>query len=504
MLLASLIIALSSIQLQAEAAPTRRNAGMVTLPLKRHHRARDGIHPQVLHQLHMNRGSQRLARMTGRRLPSPEELAERLRKRVEAVGGSVEELAKRFNRSGVPHNGKRFNRHGVPKPGKRNPAEIDVIQPIQGSAADMAASPSPGTGIGGPAAEGAASVGDLAVAITPTANNSLGLDIELNDVGYSATLQLGTPPRDFLLLMDSGSADFWVGSETCQADPGPGDCGNHQFLGPLNSSTFQDSGTPWNIQYGLGSASGTIVKDNLVLAGLSLPGHVFGVASQESVQFSDPSTPFDGILGLAKSTISEQQTLTPIEAMKANGLVQSAITSYKISRLADGLNDGEITFGALDESKFDPNTLQVINNVNKRGFWEAPMPSITVNGKDIGLKGRTAILDTGTTLIIAPTADAVAVHRAIPGAASDGQGGFTVPCNIKTSLALKFGNRVFTIDPRDLAVAQISRGSNTCVSGISSGKIGTATEWLVGDVFLKNAYFSHDVDTDTISLAKLV
>jgi len=452
----------------------------------------------------MNRGSRRLARMTGRDLPSPEELAARLRKRVESVGGSVEELAKRFNRYGVPHNQKRFNRHGIPKPGKRNPAEINVIQPVQAAGGDIVAAPSNGTGIGGPAAEAAAIAGDLAIANTPTANNSIGLDIEFNDVGYSATLQLGTPPRDFLLLMDSGSADFWVGSETCQADPGPGDCGNHQFLGPQSSSTFEDSSSPWNIQYGLGAVSGTVVKDNLVLAGLSLPGHIFGVASQESVEFSDPSTPFDGILGLAKSTISEQQTLTPIESLKANGLVQSAITSYKISRLADNLNDGEITFGALDESKFDPNTLQVIPNANKQGFWEASMPSITVNGKDIGLKRRSAILDTGTTLIIAPTRDAVAVHQAIPGSASDGQGGFTVPCNTNASVALKFGNRVFTIDPRDIAFAQISRGSNTCVSGIASGTIGTATQWLVGDVFLKNAYFSHNVDTDTISLAKLV
>lgn len=32
------------------------------------------------------------------------------------------------------------------------------------------------------------------------------------------TVQIGTPPRDFLLLMDSGSADMWVGSEDCASD----------------------------------------------------------------------------------------------------------------------------------------------------------------------------------------------------------------------------------------------------------------------------------------------
>ena len=44
-----------------------------------------------------------------------------------------------------------------------------------------------------------------------------------NDVGYIATVQLGTPPQDFKILMDSGSADFWVGGEQCQSQGG-GDC----------------------------------------------------------------------------------------------------------------------------------------------------------------------------------------------------------------------------------------------------------------------------------------
>ena len=35
-------------------------------------------------------------------------------------------------------------------------------------------------------------------------------------------MQIGTPPRDFLILMDSGSADFWVGAENCQSDAGGG------------------------------------------------------------------------------------------------------------------------------------------------------------------------------------------------------------------------------------------------------------------------------------------
>jgi hypothetical protein len=63
----------------------------------------------------------------------------------------------------------------------------------------------------------------LTIANTPTTANSLGLDIQANDVGYIATVQMGTPPRDFKLLMDSGSGDLWVGGERCKSQNGS-DC----------------------------------------------------------------------------------------------------------------------------------------------------------------------------------------------------------------------------------------------------------------------------------------
>jgi hypothetical protein len=55
------------------------------------------------------------------------------------------------------------------------------------------------------------------------------------------------------------------------------------------------------VKYGTGQVSGTIVKDDIVVAGLSLKAHTFGVATVESVEFSANSVPFDGLMGLAQS-----------------------------------------------------------------------------------------------------------------------------------------------------------------------------------------------------------
>lgn len=180
-------------------------------------------------------------------------------------------------------------------------------------------------------------------------------------------------------------------------------------------------------------------------------------------------------------TLSEQQTPTPVESLASAGLITDAITSFKISRLSDEKNDGEVTFGGLDPAKFDAATLTTFANVNTQGFWEGAVSSFTVNGQDAGLQGRTAILDTGTTLIVAPPSDAAAIHALIPGSASDGQGGFTIPCTTTASVALTFSGQAFDINPQDLLFSPVDPNNlqGDCVSGISSGQIGAATEWLV-------------------------
>lgn len=444
-----------------------------TLPLRRVEQ-RSNVHPQILMQRRINHGIRQLAKMSGAKAPSAEILEKRLEERALSVGfpTAIHRRHNRIDDPGEVQLEKRFNRAGVSKfRPKRQEESVTDANP-------------------------------------PSAPNSLGLDIEGSDVAYLATVQIGTPPQDFLILMDSGSADFWVGSETCKTQGTNRGCGNHKFLGPQSSSSFAETQNTFDTAYGTGEVSGPVVTDNVEIAGLSLPNHTFGVANVETEDFSSNQIPFDGLMGLAQSSLSTQQTPTPIESLASAGLVPAAIVSYKLSRLADvqnNGNDGEITFGALDSSKFDSSTLVTVPNVNTQGFWEASLDSISVNGADLGLNGRTTILDTGTTLMIIPSADAAAIHQSIPGAQSDGQGGFIVPCNTNASVALTYDGQLFAIDPRDLAVQSLDPEGSNCASGIASGDVSSnQTEWLVGDTFLKNVYFSTDVSANTISLAKLV
>ena len=82
--------------------------------------------------------------------------------------------------------------------------------------------------------------------------------------------------------------------------------------------------------------------------------------------------------------------------------------------------------------------------------------------------------------MLLPQSDAVLIHQNIPGAQSDGQGGFVVPCNANASVALTYGGQLFTIDPQDLVRQAVSDNEGYCVSGISTNtEVATGSQWLV-------------------------
>ncbi|KAJ6570184.1 aspartic peptidase domain-containing protein, partial [Mycena vulgaris] len=321
-----------------------------------------------------------------------------------------------------------------------------------------------------------------------------------------ATVLLGTPLRPFRLLVDSGSADMFVGGEGCQSDEG-GDCGHHKFLGKKSSSSFRDTGKPWNITYGSGDVYGSLVTDHVGFAGLTLQNHTFGVARTESAQFTPNDIPLDGILGCAKTSLSIQGTPTLVDSLRLAGLITRSIISYKIPRQSDGKNDGEITLGGMDPSKYDASSLVIVKNINTGGFWEANLDTVKVNGKDVGLVGRSCVFDTGTTLFIAPKQDVDVIHKSIPGAKFDNYSNmWTVPCNTAASVSLVFGGKPFRIQPGDLAFLPVDPQNTTgaCTSAIAVGGVSEGpTHWLVGDTFLKNVYLSTNEDTDEISVARL-
>lgn len=191
--------------------------------------------------------------------------------------------------------------------------------------------------------------------------------------------------------------------------------------------------------------------------------------------------------------------------MRKGGLLQNAIVSYKLPRLSDQRNDGEITFGGLDPAKYVAGSLVAFANVNTKGYWEGAMGAIKINGKDLGLVSSTGVLDTGTvsdclpiygqdridsgfavqTLLVGPTADVKAIHGAIPGSKSTNGVDWTIPCTTTSVLSLNFGGQDWPIDARDLVFLPVDPNNpkGDCISAISgTAPFGGNTEWLVSPI----------------------
>ncbi|KAJ7220032.1 acid protease [Mycena pura] len=449
---ALLAVLLALFSFSVDARPTKaRRSGLLTLPL-RHVQRNNGVHVELRHQQQINRATRLAARADGLVGPSDEQLRANLERRAAY-------LSKRYN------------------------------VPTEGSGSSTT---EPDTDIATLTVED----DETSPALAPFSSV---VSIDGADTSYVATVGMGTPSRDFAIILDSGSGDFWVQSDDeCTSDNGGG-CGNHSFLGAASSSTFVNTKKPWSITYGSGSAAGEIVNDTIVLGGVLLDNHTFGIAHEISSSFSRDAVA-DGLMGLGKAGLSNQGVPTPVQVLRNRGVIPAAITSYRLPRLLDHTNNGEVTFGGVDETKFDPSTAVTIDSTSN-GFWLTALGGVSVNGGDVSINSTVALMDTGTSLLIAPAADAAAIHAKIPGAILQDSGSYTIPCDTTASVSLKFGGKQFEINPKDLLFASSGRTTGACTSGIGSFD---DTKFLVGDTFLKNVYFSTNADDNTIMLAKAI
>ncbi|KAJ7242790.1 aspartic peptidase domain-containing protein [Mycena haematopus] len=451
-LLAAVTLTLSSV----DARPVKRARGsasrMITLPLRRM-QGDTSLPVELRHQQQMNRAERLIARAAGLPGPSGAQLMANLEKRASFLSS----------------------------PTKRFSVSPDYVLPSENVISCLA-------------------VNDDSNDPPVLAQNSSQVVPDGADTQFLTTVQLGTPPRDFVVILDSGSSDFWVGTDDCTAQNGGGGCGNHTFLSAANSQSFVDTGNQWSVTYGSGAASGDLITDTLILGGMVLGNHTFGVANSLSSEFTRDGA-VDGLMGLGGKGLSNQGVPTPVQALKNTGFIDAAITSYRLPRLLDDTNNGEITFGGLDDTKFDPTTLVTVNNTGD-GFWQAPLDGVSVNGADVaGIVSTLGLMDTGTTVLSVPAKEAAAIHAQIPGAIRQSSGQYTVPCNTTASVALKFGGKSFPINPKDLPFASFGKTSGDCTSGIGSASGST---FLVGDTFLKSVYFSTNVDDNTITLAQAI
>ena len=163
----------------------------------------------------------------------------------------------------------------------------------------------------------------------------------------------------------------------------------------------------------------------------------------------------------------------------------------------------ELLLGGADQSLYTGSFTYA--PVTTQGYWQVTLGSVNVNSTAISSSRNVqSIIDTGTTLILAPYKQVQALYAAIPGSknayATVGNGFYTFPCSSTPTVSLNYSGRSFNIDPQYFNLGRVDPGSNDCVGAI----VGSVFNfWIVGDTFLQNVYTTFDLGNNRVGFAQL-
>lgn len=325
---------------------------------------------------------------------------------------------------------------------------------------------------------------------TPTLQNSAAVDQDGKDFSYFATVKVGSQQQEMWLALDTGSPSSWVFSSDCSTET----CTKHHTFDTSESSSYLSNGSTFSIGYGSGQVKGNLGQDTLSIAGLDVTLS-FGLAESATAAFD--SYPFDGILGLGRSYTGGWQMPSFMDIVAQNGLISSNIIGFSLSRTSDDKKDGEINFGTVDTTKYDGDIVYTAINADA---WTIPIDDAHVNGVACNFTGKSAIIDSGTTYILIPPADAATLFGLVPGSSKSGEN-YIIPCDSTATIEFEFSGVNYSIEPEDYIGSQTDSG---CISTIVGHQSSAANTWLIGYVFLKNVYSVFDYDNGQIGFGTKV
>jgi hypothetical protein len=161
--------------------------------------------------------------------------------------------------------------------------------------------------------------------------------------------------------------------------------------------------------------------------------------------------------------------------------------------LGDTTDESFYTFGSTDQTAMQGvSDFSWVDIDNSQGFWQFASTTCSVNGQSITKTNKTAIADTGTTLLLTDDQTLAAIYKQIPGSSqSQSQGGYVFPKTAAIpTIEFAVGQTMFQLDPKVLQFQDL--GDGTYYGGIQSVGQGMGLD-ILGDVFLRNVYACFDV-----------
>jgi len=314
---------------------------------------------------------------------------------------------------------------------------------------------------------------------------------------YYGQVSVGTPPQDFKVVFDTGSSNLWIPSKKC----GSPACYMHKSYVSADSSTYQANGTEFAIRYGSGDVKGFISKDIVTIGGIQIDT-LFGETTEEP-GMSFIMAKFDGLLGMGMPRIAVNGIMPPFYMLLDQ--LDRPMFSFWLGSPETG---GSLTLGGMPDFVDEKDVTWI--PVSRQAYWEVALDGMDFEGDVIQLGISSAVVDTGSSLIVMDDAEAERINNYIgakKGGGFFGKGPYTVDCQRIDSLphvTFHMGGKPFTLTGKEYTLEMKSPmgGGVTCASGFMGIKFPDHMKgmMILGDVFLRKYVSIYDTKENRVGL----
>ncbi|KAK9801921.1 hypothetical protein WJX73_004272 [Symbiochloris irregularis] len=329
----------------------------------------------------------------------------------------------------------------------------------------------------------------------------------MNWYTYYVQIELGTPPANFTVQIDTGSAQLWVPSTICPDDP----CITHNQYDPFTSNTSQLYYNTTMLQYGTGNVTGDIATDVFQTGSpvIYIPQQGFGAATNVTdFGFSDLSS--DGLWGLAPPYDQLDVDTSPFATLVGNNLLDKPQFSLWLNPDVSALEAGELVFGGVNPDRYT-GQLQELEAFANSTWWQVALDGVTVGGKPLsGLEATSAILDSGTTTIAVSNDDFTLINQAVPSLTfSPYYNAYVVPCQDAINVDVPLPDIGFTMNgstyslPQSAWILSLADSNETdpayqlCQSVIQGGQPAT-DPIILGMPFMRQWFSVFTLNPETL------
>jgi pepsin A len=318
---------------------------------------------------------------------------------------------------------------------------------------------------------------------------------------YFGTVTIGTPAQQFQILFDTGSGNLLVPSTVCD---GPA-CMKHRRINAsssvssVNIAFSNKPDTPvgddgdqdvLNLVYGTGEATGVILQDKVCVGTTCARADLVAAMEESAAPFGD--APFDGIMGLGLTKLSEGPAFNMLDCMARDKAIKRSLFSVFLGATDD--EESEILFGSYRTEHMTGSLHWV--NVMDTGYWQVPLEAISVRGNVLAnVSNSSAILDTGTSLLAGPP-DVVNSLLDQLNVATNCSNFASLP-----DISFVVAGRMLSLSPEDYVDRDASGHDCTLPLMTQDVKPGEGPVWIFGDPFLRKFYTVYDRDKMQVGIA---